>query len=67
MGVAPGGTNVMGGNTLLSLGGLFSDSKGYTFPAAQLGTTFLVLAKKEKNTSADVTVHKVNVGSLLTP
>lgn len=67
LGVAPGGTNVMGGNTLLSLGGLFSDSKGYTFPSAQLGTTFLVLAKKEKDTSAEVVVHKVNVGSLLTP
>ncbi|MEK7152112.1 MAG: hypothetical protein AAB773_01650 [Patescibacteria group bacterium] len=67
LGIAPGGTNVMGGNTLLSLGGLFSDSKGYTFPSAQLGTTFLVLAKKEKDTSAEVTVHKVNVGSLLTP
>ncbi|MCR4330480.1 MAG: hypothetical protein NUV49_01205 [Patescibacteria group bacterium] len=67
LGVAPGGTNVMGGNTLLSLGGLFSDSKGYTFPSTQLGTTFLVLAKKEQGTSADVVVHKVNVGSLIIP
>ena len=67
LGVAPGGTNVMGGNTLLSLGGVFNDSSGYTFPSAQIGVTFLVLAKKEKDTSADVTVHKVDVGSLLTP
>lgn len=60
-GVAPALSD-LAGDTFRGLGAALSGNKGDTFPAAQLGTTFLVLAKPKQGEAGT----EVNLGSLLT-
>lgn len=60
-GIAPALSD-LAGDTFRGVGGVWSGNKGDTFAAAQLGTTFLVLAKpKDGEEGVDF-----NIGSLLT-
>lgn len=59
-GIAPALSD-LAGDTFRGLGAALSGNKGDTFPAAQLGTTFLVLAKPKDGEQGVL----FNVGSLL--
>jgi hypothetical protein len=59
-GIAPALSD-LAGDTFRGLGAALSGNKGDTFPAAQLGTTFLVLAKPKQGEHG----VEFNIGSLL--